>query len=94
MERGRDLPGSLDLEGVQVGAFALDERVFDHFVDPAATWAALEGGAEFSEVFFGAGYDDFDVTVFSVADPAFEVEFAGLAMDEPAEAYALYSAFY
>ena len=38
-----------------------------------------------------AGYD-FDIAVFRVADPAAEVELAGFAMDEPAEANALYAA--
>jgi hypothetical protein len=48
--------------------------------------------AEFVEVFGGAGGDYFDIAVFSVADPAVELEFAGFTVNEPAEAYALYAA--
>ena len=35
------------------------------------------------------GVDGFDIAVFCVAYPAFELEFAGLAMNKPAEVDAL-----
>ncbi len=57
-----------------------------------STRAALERGAELGEAFGIARDDYFDIAIFGVADPAFELEFAGLAVDEPAEAYALNAA--
>jgi hypothetical protein len=65
--------------------------VFEEAVDAAAAGAAAEALAQFVQVFCGAGGHDFDVAVFGVADPAAEVEFAGFAVNEPAEAYALYA---
>jgi hypothetical protein len=66
--------------------------VLEDFVDAAAAWAAVEGVAQIGERFEIAGCYDFDIAVFSVSDPAFELELAGLAMDEPAEAYTLNAA--
>jgi hypothetical protein len=66
--------------------------VFDYAVDTAATRAAAEAGAELVEVGLFAVDEDFHIAVFGVADPAAEVEFAGLAVNIPAEAYALYPA--
>jgi hypothetical protein len=86
------LPGSFDFEGAEAFAFALGKRMLDDFVDATATWATVERVAQVGEGFKIAGGYDFDVAVFGVADPAFELELAGLAMDEPAEAYALDSA--
>jgi hypothetical protein len=91
---GRRSPCSFDFEDAQAFGLGFDEGVFDDFVDAAATGAALERGAQFSEGFGVSGGDDFDFAVFGVADPAFELEFAGFAMDEPAEAYALDSSAY
>jgi hypothetical protein len=86
------LPGSFDFEGVQTSGFAFGKGVLDYFVNAAATRAAFERGAQVRESFDIAGGYDFDVAVFGVAHPAFEIEFAGLAVDEPAKAYALDSA--
>ena len=61
-------------------------------VDAAAAGAAAEALAEFIEVFGGASGDNFDVAIFGVADPAPKIEFAGFAVNEPAEAYSLYAA--
>jgi hypothetical protein len=63
--------------------------VLDEAVDAAAAGASAEALAEIGEVFDRTGCDDFDIAFFGVADPAVEVEFAGFAMDEPAESYAL-----
>jgi hypothetical protein len=87
-----ELPGTLDFEGVEVCAFAFGEGVLDDFVDAATAGAALKRGAELGEAFYIAGGYDFDIAVFGVTHPTLELEFAGLAMDEPAEAYALDSA--
>jgi hypothetical protein len=49
----------------------------------------VQRSAQFGEVFRFTGCDYFHVAVFGVADPAAQGQLAGLAMDEPAEAYAL-----
>jgi hypothetical protein len=85
-----ELPCSFDLEGVQAFGFAFGEWVLDDFVDAAAAWPAMERGAQFGEAFGGSGDDDFNVAVFGVADPAFQFQFAGFSVDEPAKAYALH----
>ena len=86
------LPGAFDAERAEIGGFALVEIVFDKMIDPAAARAAAEAGAEFGEVFDSASYDYLDIPVFRVAHPAAQVEFAGFAMDKPAESHALHPA--
>jgi hypothetical protein len=65
--------------------------MFEEAVDAAASGAAAEALTQFVQVFGGAGGYDLDVTVFGVANPAAEVEFAGFAVNEPAEADTLYA---
>lgn len=84
-------PRSLDSEGGEGGGFRIVEIVLDDAVDAAAAGAAAEAGAEFGEVFYVSRGDHFHVAVFGVADPASEVELAGLAVNEPAEAYPLHA---
>jgi hypothetical protein len=91
-ENEGELPGALDFEVFEVGGFGFVEFVFDDVVDTAAAGAFLELGAEVGEVFGEAGGDDLDGTVVGVADPAAEAQFRGFAVDEPAEADALYAA--
>jgi hypothetical protein len=67
----------------------LVEVVLDELVDTAAARASAEASAEFGEIFDGAGGEHFNLAVFGVAHPAAEIEFAGFAMNEPAEADAL-----
>jgi hypothetical protein len=67
--------------------------VFDEVVYSTAAGATTEALAKVVEIFCGASGDNFDVTIFGVADPATQVEFAGFAVNEPAEAYALYATF-
>ncbi len=86
------LPRAVDAEGAQGIGFLFLEKVFDDVIDAAAAGAASQAGAEFGEVAVVAGGNYFDVAVFGVADPAAQVEFAGLAVHEPAEADALNSA--
>jgi hypothetical protein len=66
--------------------------VLDYAVDTAATRATAEAGAEFAKVRLFAMDYDFHIAIFGVAHPAAQIELAGLAMDIPAEAYALYAA--
>jgi hypothetical protein len=65
--------------------------VFEEAVDAAAAGATAETMAQFVQVFCGASGYDFNVAVFGVADPAAEVEFAGFAVNEPAEAHTLHA---
>jgi len=83
------LPCSFDSEGIEVGGFAVVEVMLDEAVDATAARTAAQAGAEFGEVFGRAVGNDFHFAFFRVADPATQVEFAGLAVNEPAEAYAL-----
>jgi hypothetical protein len=66
--------------------------VLDEAIDAAAAWAALQTGTKFVEIGGLAGGDNFHVTLFGVAHPATKVEFAGLAVHEPAEANTLHAA--
>jgi hypothetical protein len=79
------------LEGAEILSFFFIEVVFEEAVDAAAAWAAAEAVAKLVEVFGSAGGDDFNVAIFGVADPAAEIEFAGLPVDKPAEAYTLHA---
>jgi hypothetical protein len=66
--------------------------MFNDAIDTAAAWAALQTGSKLIEIGWLTGGDDFHVAFFGVADPAAQIEFAGLAMYEPAEADALHAA--
>jgi hypothetical protein len=63
--------------------------VLDDAIDATAAWTAAKAGAQFGEIIRRAGGYHFDFTVFSIADPPAQGEFAGFAMHIPAEAYAL-----
>ena len=65
---------------LEVFGFGVVEVVLDEAVDaaPRGPWRRLARSSARSAG--GAGGDDFDVAVFGVADPAAEVEFAGLAV--------------
>ena len=67
--------------------------MLDEAVDTASARTAAKAGAKFGEVGGLSVGDDFDIAIFSVADPAAQVEFAGFAVDEPAKAHSLYAAF-
>jgi hypothetical protein len=86
------LPGAFDAEGGEVGGFGLIEVVLDDVVDAGAARATAEVGAQFVQVLRVTGGDYFDIAVFSVADPAAQFQLTSLALDEPAEAYALNAA--
>ena len=86
------LPGAFDLEGAQVFAFFLVQMMFDDAIYTAAARAAAEALAQVGEIFGGAGGDYFNIAIFCISDPAAQVEFAGFAVDEPAEADSLYAA--
>lgn len=66
--------------------------MLDKVVDAAAARTAPEALAELGKIFGGSGGNDFDVAVFSVADPATQIELTGFAVDKPAEANTLYTA--
>jgi len=85
-------PGAFDAEGAQVGGFGFFERMFDEAVDAATARAAAQAGAEFGKVGGFAVCDDFNIAFFRVAHPAAKVEFAGFAVNEPAEADTLHPA--
>jgi len=68
--------------------------VFEDAVDASASRAFAEADAKFGEIGWSAGCNDLNVAVFGVADPTGQAEFAGLAVDEPAEAYTLNATLY
>lgn len=84
-----ELPGAFDLEGFERACFAFRKRMLNDTIDTAAAGAFVERCAELVEVFRLSGNHHFDLAVFGIADPAFEVELAGFAVYEPAEADAL-----
>ncbi len=65
--------------------------MLDEMIDAAASWTTAKTGSQLCEVGFISGGHNFDLAIFSVAHPAAEVELAGLAVHEPAKAYALYT---
>jgi hypothetical protein len=85
-------PRAVNAEGAEGFGFPLIEKMLDDVIDTASAGAAAQAGAEFGEVAVIAGGDNFHVAIFGIADPAAQVEFAGFAMHEPAEADALNSA--
>jgi hypothetical protein len=87
------LPCAFDFEGAKVIAFGLDECMFHDSINATAARPFAERSAQLSQVFVRPGNNDLDVSIFRVANPAFKVKFAGLAMNEPAEPHALYPAF-
>ncbi len=74
-----------------IGFFVI-EVVLDEAINAAAARATAEAVAEVREVFGRAGSYDFNIAVFGVAYPAAQVELAGFAVNERAEAYALHPA--
>ena len=66
--------------------------VLDESINATATWASAEALAKFVQIFGRAGGDYFHVAIFGVADPSPQEEFAGFAVNEPAEANTLYAA--
>jgi hypothetical protein len=80
------------LEGAEILCFFVVKVVFDETVDATAAGAAAEALTEIRQILGGAGGNYFNIAVFGVAHPAAEVEFAGFAVNEPAEAHALYAA--
>jgi hypothetical protein len=86
------LPRAFNAEGAEAGGFGVGEGVLDEVVDAAASGTSAQAGAEFGQVGLFSVGDHFHVAFFGVSDPAAEVELAGLAVDKPAEAYALYAA--
>jgi hypothetical protein len=85
----RHLPCAFDAEGAETLGFFLVEIVLDEAVDAAAARTFAQAGAQFGEVRGRAGSHNFHIAILCVADPAAQVEFAGFAVDEPAEADAL-----
>ena len=63
--------------------------MLDELVDPGSARAAAKAGAQFGEILDSAGGDYLNITIFGIANPASQVEFAGLAMHEPPESYTL-----
>ncbi len=66
--------------------------MLDEAVDAGAARAAAEAGAELVQIAGIARRDNFHIAVLGVAHPAAQIEFAGLALHEPAKAHPLYAA--
>ncbi len=88
--RAAGLPGTFDAEGGEVFGFAIVEEMLDDAIDAASAGAAMEAVSQLDEIRFVAGCDDFYIAILSVAHPAAQLELAGFALHEPAEANALY----
>ena len=67
--------------------------MLDQVIYAGAARSASQAGAQLSQVGNIAGGHHFHIAVLRVAHPASQVEFAGLAVDEPAKAHTLYAAF-
>lgn len=74
-------------------SFGINKLLHQDGVDPTPARAFVESFVELGQVRPIAGRDDFNVTVFGVADPAAKIECGGLTMDKPAKSNALHAAF-
>ena len=88
----RLLPRPFNPERAQSSGFAFIEKMLDQAIHAAAARAAAQAGAQLVQVGFVAVDYYLHIAIFGVAHPAAQIELAGLAMDIPAEAYALYAA--
>lgn len=86
------LPGSLNPERAEAFGFGLIQCVFDKPVHTASARTGAQTCAKVVEVVRLARCDDFHVPVFGISNPAAQLQFAGLAMDKPAEANPLHAA--
>jgi hypothetical protein len=84
-------PRAFDAKSIQVLALAFIEVVLDEAVNAAAAGAAPETLPQFGQVFGAPRSYHYDVADLGVPHPAAEIEFTGLAMNEPAEAHALHT---
>src|SRR5437762_2930758 len=65
--------------------------MLDETIDAAAARPSAKAFAQFRQVFLAPRRHYFNVAVLSVAHPAAQFEFAGLAVNEPAKAHALHA---
>ena len=65
--------------------------MLEEVIDAAAAGAPAKAGAQFGQILGGTGGHDFHFAFFGVAHPSAQVEFAGLALYKPAEAYPLHA---
>ena len=86
------LPRAFDAEYIESSGLAVVEPVLQNAIHPAATGTATETAAEVIKVFCRAGSDDLDIAVFCVANPAAQLQLAGLTVNKPAETDTLYTA--
>jgi hypothetical protein len=87
------LPGSFNLKWSKIFPCCVVKLVLNDLVDATAPRSAFEREAEGGKFVRFAGGDDFDVSVFSVANPAMQAKCSGFAVDIPAEADTLHAAF-
>jgi hypothetical protein len=85
------LPRSLNAERAQVGGFSLVKVVLDKLVNAGSSGAAAQAGPQFVEVVYRTGGHDLNIAVLGIAYPAAQIEFTGLAMNEPAESHSLHT---
>lgn len=83
--RSRFLPRSFDPKGAEIGGFPLIEVVLDKLIDTRPARTPAETGAKLGEILPGPGGHDLHIAVFGIAHPAAQIQFAGLAMNEPAK---------
>ena len=82
-------PGAFNAERREVGGFAFIHMVLNKLIDAGAPRAAPQARAQVSQIVDRTRGHNFHVTVFGVAHPATEIEFAGLAVNKPAESHTL-----
>ncbi len=90
-QRGCASPRTFDPERIQARRLFVVETVLDKAVDSAAAGAAAQARPQFCKIFGSAGSDDFHIAILSIAHPSAQIEFAGFAMNEPAESHALHA---
>jgi anthranilate synthase/aminodeoxychorismate synthase-like glutamine amidotransferase len=68
--------------------------VLDEVINTASARALSQAGAQFCEIGHIARGYDFYIAVFSVADPAAQLQFAGFTVNKPPKAHALHASLY
>jgi hypothetical protein len=85
------LPGAVDLEGTEPFNFVIVQMMFHYAINAAAPRTAMEAAAELGKIVRLARRNHFYVAILGVTHPATQVEFARLALYEPAETNSLHT---
>src|SRR6202167_244618 len=91
--RHLSLPSSFNLERFQAIGHRFLHVALIYSIHTAAARAAFEHGAKFGQLLLAARYHDLDLACVGIADPTLQSARPRFAMDKPAKANSLNTAF-